>query len=102
MQIAEIFHLVISLIMGALMTFVITAVNLGFAPNFPSRRGKAFAIAYVVGFPVIFFIAPLARKLTGKLSGIQPEQWHEGAKAVPSASMTFFQALQNRCLNILR
>jgi hypothetical protein len=68
------FHLVFSLVMGllmiSLMTFVITAVNVGFTPDFPARWGRAFMIAYVVGVPVIFFMAPLARKLTGKLLGM--------------------------------
>ncbi len=65
------FHLVFSFVMGAmmisLMTFVITAVNIGFAADFASRWGKAFLIAYLVGVPVIFFLAPMARKLTGRL-----------------------------------
>lgn len=68
------FHFVFSLIMGALMislmTFVITIVNVGFTLDFLSRWGKAFVIAYFVGVPVIFFMAPLARKLTGKLLGM--------------------------------
>lgn len=68
------FHLVFSMIMGllmiSLMTFVITAVNVGFTPGFMARWGKAFAIAYVVGVPVIFFLAPVARRLTGKLLGM--------------------------------
>jgi hypothetical protein len=68
------FHLVFSLIMGllmiSLMTFVITAVNIGFPPDFLTRWGEAFAIAYAVGVPVIFFVAPLARNLTGKLLGM--------------------------------
>lgn len=68
------FHLVFSLIMGAmmisLMTFVITAVNIGFTPDFPSRWGNAFLVAYVVGVPVIFFLAPVARKLTGRVLGM--------------------------------
>jgi hypothetical protein len=33
---------------------------------------KAFGIAYVVGVPVIFFLAPVARKVTGKLLGVNP------------------------------
>jgi len=70
------FHLVFSLVMGAmmvsLMTFVITSVNLGFGPYFLAAWTKAFAIAYVIGVPVIFFLAPLARKLTGGLLGVQP------------------------------
>lgn len=68
------FHLAFSLIMGmlmiSLMTFVITAVNVGFTPDFLTRWGKAFLVAYVVGVPVIFFMAPMARKLTGKLLGM--------------------------------
>jgi predicted membrane channel-forming protein YqfA (hemolysin III family) len=67
------FHLVFSLVMGAmmifLMTFVITAVNVGFSPDFVGNWMKAFAIAYVVGVPVIFFLAPVARKLTAGLVG---------------------------------
>ncbi|MCK9386775.1 MAG: DUF2798 domain-containing protein [Sulfuritalea sp.] len=68
------FHLVFSFVMGllmiSLMTFVITAVNVGFAPDFLARWGKAFVVAYAVGVPVIFFLAPVARKLTGKLLGM--------------------------------
>jgi predicted membrane channel-forming protein YqfA (hemolysin III family) len=70
------FHLVFSLIMGAmmvfLMTFVITTVNLGFGPLFLFFWAKAFAIAYLVAVPVIFFLAPVARKITGRMLGMQP------------------------------
>jgi len=68
------FHLVFSLLMGAmmisLMTFVITAVNIGLTLDFLARWGKAFLVAYVVGVPVIFFLAPIARKLTGRMLGM--------------------------------
>lgn len=64
------FHLVFSLLMGAmmisLMTFVITLVNVGWVADFPGRWLRAFLIAYVVGVPVIYFLAPLARRLDGK------------------------------------
>jgi predicted membrane channel-forming protein YqfA (hemolysin III family) len=64
------FHLVFSLLMGAmmifLMTFVITLVNVGLTQDFVFTWAKAFAIAYVVGVPVIFFLAPVARKLTSR------------------------------------
>jgi hypothetical protein len=53
--------------MISLMTFVITAVNVGFGADFLGRWQKAFAIAYVVGVPVIYFLAPVARRLTGRL-----------------------------------
>lgn len=65
------FHLVFSFVMGAmmisLMTLIITAVNIGFVPGFVEQWLKAFGIAYVVGVPVIFFLAPTARKLTARL-----------------------------------
>ena len=68
------FHLVFSLLMGlmmiSLMTFVITAVNVGFTANFLLIWAKAFAIAYVVGVPVIFFLAPVARKFTARTLGV--------------------------------
>lgn len=68
------FHLAFSLIMGllmiSLMTFVITAVNIGFPADFIAHWGKAFAVAYIVGVPVIFFMVPVARKLTGKFLGM--------------------------------
>jgi predicted membrane channel-forming protein YqfA (hemolysin III family) len=70
------FHLVFSLVMGAmmifLMTFVITWVNVGLSGSFVFTWMKAFAIAYVVGVPVIFFLAPVARRLTAGLLGVQP------------------------------
>ncbi|MFN3972518.1 MAG: DUF2798 domain-containing protein [Gemmobacter sp.] len=69
------FHLVFSLIMGAMMvfvmTFVITAVNLGFGPHFLAAWARVFGIAYVIAVPVIFFLAPMARKLTGALLGVK-------------------------------
>lgn len=70
------FHLVFSVVMGAMMisimTFVITLINVGPGPEFIARWGKAFAIAYCVGVPVIFFLAPVARKITGRMLGMQP------------------------------
>ena len=65
------FHLVFSLLMGLmmilLMTFVITAVNVGFSTHFLSTWAKAFVVACIVGVPVIFFLAPVARKLTARV-----------------------------------
>jgi hypothetical protein len=76
MQPQKKFHLVFSVLMGAMMisimTFVITAVNVGFGPQFLGSWGKAFSIAYPIGVPVIFFLAPFARKLTGRILGMQP------------------------------
>ena len=68
------FHLVFSLVMGvlmiSLMTLVITFVNVGLVEDFLGRWLRAFLIAYVVGVPVIFFLAPMARKITGRVLGM--------------------------------
>jgi Kef-type K+ transport system membrane component KefB len=64
------FHLVFSMVMGVmmvfLMTFVVTLANIGWRADFVHAWAKAFAIAYVVAVPVIYFLAPLARRLTAR------------------------------------
>ncbi len=76
MQPQKKFHMLFSVVMGAMMisimTFVITWVNVGLGPQFLGAWMKAFAIAYVIGVPVIFFLAPVARKITGRILGVQP------------------------------
>ena len=73
---AKKFHLVFSIIMGAMkvvsMTFVITLVNLGWIEHFLMVRMKSFGIAYAVAMPVILFVAPLARKIAGNLPSMLP------------------------------
>lgn len=68
------FHIVFSFVMGALMTllmtFVVTAVNVGITQDFLFQWGRAFVIAYAIVVPVIFFAAPVARKITAKLLGM--------------------------------
>ena len=69
---AQYFHLVFSIVMAALMvflmTFVITLVNVGLVPDFASRWMKAFLVAYAVAVPVIYFLAPLARKISARFA----------------------------------
>lgn len=68
------FHLVFSIVMAAIMvfimTFIITLANVGWVDGFVGLWLKAFAIAYVVAVPIIFFLAPVARKITGKILGM--------------------------------
>jgi len=54
------------------MTVVTPAVNLGFGPQFPAAWGRVFVIACVIAVPVIFLLAPIARKLTSGLLGVHP------------------------------
>lgn len=68
------FHMVFSLVMAAmmafLMTFIVTLVNLGWVDNFLWAWTRSFIIAYVVAAPVVFFVAPVARKVTARLMGV--------------------------------
>lgn len=74
MQAQKKFHLVFSFVMGAMMisimTFVVSLVNVGWGEHFMQAWMRAFLVAYVVGVPVIFVLAPVARKLTGRLLGV--------------------------------
>ena len=64
------FHLVFSFIMGAmmvfLMSFLVTLVNIGWRTDFLQAWARAFATAYVVAVPVIYFLAPLARRIASR------------------------------------
>lgn len=62
------FHLVFTLVMGTmmvtLMTFVITLVNVGLTDDFLTKWAKAFGVAYPIALTVIYFLAPVARRIT--------------------------------------
>ena len=64
------FHLVFSLVMGAkmvfVMTFFITLINLGWVEGFFASWMRAYAIAYVIAVPVIYYLAPLARRFAAR------------------------------------
>jgi hypothetical protein len=49
-----------------LMSFVVTLANIGWRADFLQSWAKAFAIAYTVAVPVIYFLAPVARRLAAR------------------------------------
>ncbi len=59
-----VFGFYMSGIMSLLMSGVITVINTGLEGNFVGRWMAAFLVAWVVAFPLVTFIAPLAGKLT--------------------------------------
>ncbi|MDD3761777.1 MAG: DUF2798 domain-containing protein [Nevskiales bacterium] len=67
---ARYFHLVFSGLMAALMVFimtgVITFVNVGFTEDFLALWRHAFAVAYVIAAPLIFFLVPQVRRLVAR------------------------------------
>lgn len=69
---AKRFHLVFSFIMAGMMvflvTFVVTAVNIGFVADFLLRWAKAFFLAYPVAVTGLYFLAPFARRITARFA----------------------------------
>jgi hypothetical protein len=66
-------HLVFTLVMSAFMIFfmslVVTIVNIGFNDQLLISWAKGFAVAWVVGAPLMFIFAPIFRKtITKKLT----------------------------------
>ena len=64
------FHLVFSFIMGAmmvfLMSFVVTLVNIGWRADFLQSWANSDQTAEVDAGPVIYFLAPLARRIASR------------------------------------
>jgi hypothetical protein len=59
-----IFPICMAFFMALLMTAVITAVNLGFPPDYLRRWMQAFAVAWPIAAVVAFLAVPLARSMT--------------------------------------
>lgn len=51
------------LLMSGIMSFVITAFNVGLVPNIISLWLKAWGFAFMVAFPTIMIISPIVHKL---------------------------------------
>lgn len=64
------FHIAFSLVMGAkmvfIMTFFITLINLGWHDGFVVAWFKAYLVAYPIAVPVIYFLAPMARRFAAR------------------------------------
>ncbi len=56
-----------AVMMGFFMSLVMTAVNVGFPPTFFKIWMRGFGVGVLVAFPVSLFVAPAARKLSGKI-----------------------------------
>ncbi|WP_346838147.1 DUF2798 domain-containing protein [Microbulbifer sp. SAOS-129_SWC] len=59
-----VFALFMSCMMSLLMSALVTFMNTGIDAGFPQRWLHAFGAAWVVAFPLVSFIAPLAHRLT--------------------------------------
>lgn len=63
----RVFSAVSSLMMGVIMSGVITFINTGLDGGFPARWLKAFAIGFPIAFISMQAISPLARRLAATL-----------------------------------
>jgi len=71
-KIHTIFSLVMSTFMILIMSFVVTLVNLGWEDQTISKWLNSFFYAWIVGFPLMYFFAPIFRKIITKKSLINP------------------------------
>ncbi len=65
-----IFAFFMSLFMAFIMSGLLTLVNLGPVPDFFGKWMRAFAVAWVLAFPIVFAVAPIVRRLTAALTGV--------------------------------
>ena len=61
------FAFFMSLLMSFLMSFFITAINLGFPEDFATRWMHAFGAAWMIAFPIALFVVPIVRRTVHRL-----------------------------------
>ena len=61
-----IFSLVMSTFMILIMSFVVTIVNVGWGDQTILKWLNSFFYAWIVGFPLMYFFAPIFRKAITK------------------------------------
>ncbi len=61
------FGLFMAFFMSFLMSGAITAINVGLPPDFFSRWMHSWGLAFMLAYPAILIVAPIARRLTLKL-----------------------------------
>jgi len=49
-----------------IMSFVVTMVNVGWGDQIISKWLNSFFYAWIVGFPLMYFLAPIFRKIITK------------------------------------
>ena len=60
------FSLVMSTFMILIMSFVVTMVNVGWSDQTIVKWLNSFFYAWIVGFPLMYFFAPIFRKIIAK------------------------------------
>ncbi len=60
--------ILMALILPFFMTFVVSVVNLGLSERFVATWMRTWFIASVAAFPLILVLAPLIRRLVGRMT----------------------------------
>ncbi|HAY06137.1 MAG TPA: DUF2798 domain-containing protein [Hyphomonas sp.] len=58
-----VFGLFMALFMSFLMSGAITAINIGFPPDYLARWMRSWGLAFVLAYPAILIVGPFARRL---------------------------------------
>ena len=64
---------IMSIVMGLLMSGIVTAINTGVDGDYVSRWFRAFVVVAPIAFIVLQFVGPIARSIAGALTGIDAE-----------------------------
>lgn len=62
-----VFPFLMACMMSFLMSGVITFLNLGLPSDFLEKWIRAFGSAFIIAYPIVLFVAPLAKKLAHHL-----------------------------------
>lgn len=62
-----VFYFFMALLMSGLMSLVVTAINIGIAPNLISAWFKAWIVGFLAALPAIMIVTPAVRKIVGHL-----------------------------------
>jgi hypothetical protein len=58
-----VFGLFMAVFMSFLMSGAITAINIGFPPDYLARWMRSWGLAFTLAYPAILIVAPMARRL---------------------------------------
>jgi hypothetical protein len=60
--------LIMAIVLPFFMTFVVSAVNIGFTEQLVAAWMRTWAIASAAAFPLILILGPLIKKIVGKIT----------------------------------
>lgn len=63
-----VFGLLMAIFMSFLMSGAITAINVGVPPDFVARWMRSWGLAFILAYPAILTVAPLARRLALRIA----------------------------------